>query len=544
MLAKLMKLKSLLSIFGVVSLRQDDSLEYPKWISQVEQPSFQNRQASKKPDLGILPIISVVLVTSSPEKFSGLIDKSIASLINQTASNWELVVVGNIDNEEAILRDERIKVLPVKNDSNFYVSANKAIQNAQGSLVTFINEGDQLSKHAVQYLANEIANNSLLKIIVTDEDLLDESRQRYDPFFKPDWNPDYLSNYNYFSKAVVYDKRLFIDLGGFDHEEDDPYHSLSLQATLKLSDLQIGHISEVLFHLKRRNEDKISIGVFQIPQPVPLVTIIIPIKDKVKLLKDCLNSLFEHTNYKNFEIIIIDNQSEQEKTLEYLDELKGSSNIRILDYDKPFNYSEMNNIAVIEAKGSLICFLNNDTTIIEDDWLSEMVSHACRPEIGCVGAKLLYPDGTIQHAGVILGLKGYASHAHKGFAANDSGYFNRLEVAHNVSAVTAACMVVKKKIFQEVGGFDAFNLRVAYNDVDLCLKVREKGYRNLFTPHAQLIHHESKSRGKKRNKEQQKQLQVEADFLREKWGEALNSDPAYNKNLTLLREDFSLGFDR
>jgi GT2 family glycosyltransferase len=204
----------------------------------------------------------------------------------------------------------------------------------------------------------------------------------------------------------------------------------------------------------------------------------------------------------------------------------------------------MNNQAVSKAKGELVCFLNNDISIIKEDWLTEMVSHACRPEIGCVGAKLFYLDGTIQHAGVILGLKGYASHAHKGFAGDDPGYFNRLIVTHNVSAVTAACMVMKKEIFEEVGGFDTENLKVAYNDVDLCLKVREAGYRNLFTPHAQLIHHESKSRGKKRNKKQQKQLREESDFLVKKWGGVLYSDPAYNRNLTLLREDFSLGMDR
>jgi len=307
---------------------------------------------------------------------------------------------------------------------------------------------------------------------------------------------------------------------------------------------EIQHIDKVLFHFKLKNKINILNIKYQVHKPEPLVSIIVPTKDHLNLLISCLDGLLNNTSYKNVEVIVINNQSRKSETLEYLNKISLDSRVKVVNYNKTFNFSEMNNLAVKQTNGFLVCFLNNDVSILKENWLTEMVSHAIRKEIGCVGAKLLYPDGSIQHAGVILGLKGYASHSHKGFSGDSEGYFNRLIVTHNVSAVTAACLVMRKSVFQKVGGFDAENFKVAYNDVDLCLKVRKEGYRNLFTPHAQLIHHESKSRGKTRNKEQQKQLRAESSKLLEKWGDVLFSDPAYNKNLTLLKEDFSLGFDR
>ncbi len=536
----MLKNNFLLSALGFGSLSQS-SIGYSQWISKVEPYSIQVDDDIEKDDL----ILSIILFTSS-DLDNDLFQDSIISVVNQTASNWELLVVTSSATllHNTVLKDRRIKFSPAKKESNSFESINFASKDALGDFITFIHEGDKLSPHAVMQLNRFIADNPAAQLVVTDEDLLDSSGQRCQPFFKPDWNPDYLSNYNYFSQGVVYNCKFFNDLGGFNTNEESPNHALALSATRKLKGRQICHLDKILFHFKRPIKDSIHQVQFDIPQPAPLVTIIIPTKDKLELLKPCIDGVLNKTAYDNFEIIIIDNQSEESETQEYLLSLKSNFTINILNYEKHFNYSEMNNLAVKQAKGELVCFLNNDISIIKDDWLTEMVSHACRPEIGCVGAKLLYPDGTIQHAGVILGLKGYASHAHKGFDGEDVGYFNRLVVTHNVSAVTAACMLMRKETFDEVGGFDAKNLEIAYNDVDLCLKVRELGYRNLFTPHAQLIHHESKSRGKKRNKKQQKQLRKESEFLVKKWGGVLYSDPAYNKNLTLLREDFSLDMDR
>lgn len=491
-----------------------------------------------------LPIFSIILICKSTLQ-NKLIVETIFSILEQTAPNWELLVVTNeISLGNTIYQDERIRFISGGVNTEFFELVNSAIYKSRDGLVTFIQEGDKLSGHAIKSLTQTQTQKAKCSLIVSDEDSLDEFGKRYNPIFKPDWNPDYLSNYNYFSKAVIYDKELLINLGGFNPASSDPFHDLALRATARLNEKQIGHVEKILFHYKQNKEGVIHRIKYKIPQSHPLVTLIIPIKDQLELLKSCLDGILNNTKYKNIEIIIIDNQSKLKETSEYLDGFVNDPNIHVLEYNKPFNFSKMNNIAVQKANGSILCFLNNDVTVINDGWLTEMISHACRPEIGCVGAKLFYPDGTIQHAGVILGLKGYASHAFKGFAGDSVGYCNRLVVTHNVSAVTAACLVMRKKVFEEVGGFDAINLKVAYNDVDLCLKVRDAGYRNLFTPHAQLVHFESKSRGKKRKKEQQKQLREESSYLLKKWGGVLFSDSAYNKNLTLVKEDFSLGFDR
>ncbi len=518
-------------------LFSSSSFEYNKWIREVERHTFKVDISSR--NLAKLITIVLVLPQKQDEK---LIKHSIDSIYKQSASNWKIIVVSNdsLDFIEA-LSDERITLFkPNNNLIHFRSLANSSIGLLEGCYATFIQAGDELSLNFVQQLNICLARNPSIKLVVTDEDYLDKKGQRTNPFFKPDWNPDYLLNYNYLSKAVIYHRDLFNKLGGFNCDAKEPYHELALASTKDLESSQIGHIDKVLFHFRSALNKPIRKVEFPLPKLLPLVTIIIPNKDNLELLSTCLDGVLNNTTYNNFEVIVVDNQSSQLDVINYLQELNQNPNVKVLHYDKPFNYSDINNRAVSEAKGELLCFLNNDIEIVKPDWLSEMVSHACRPDIGCVGAKLLYPDGTIQHAGVTLGLKGYASHAHKGFDRNSTGYFNRLVVAHNVSAVTAACMVVRKNIFDEVSGFDAEHLKVAYNDVDFCLKVQAAGYRNLFTPHAELIHHESKSRGKKRNKNQQAQLKEESEFLKQKWQHILYSDPAYNKNLTLLREDFSL----
>jgi GT2 family glycosyltransferase len=249
----------------------------------------------------------------------------------------------------------------------------------------------------------------------------------------------------------------------------------------------------------------------------------------------------ENTHYSNLEILVCDNDSEELPTLEFLNSLEGNGKIRVLRIPGSFNYSRINNQAVSMAKGDLILFLNNDVEAINKDWLREMVSHALRPEIGCVGAKLLYPNNTIQHAGVVLGIGGVAGHAFRAFPCNHSGYMSRLNLAQNYSAVTAACMMVRKSTFLESGGFDEENLKVAFNDVDLCLKINELGYRNLWTPFARLYHHESASRGSDLSSTNFKRYSKEASYLKKKWALLLGDDPCYNKNLTKEKEDFSIG---
>jgi GT2 family glycosyltransferase len=271
----------------------------------------------------------------------------------------------------------------------------------------------------------------------------------------------------------------------------------------------------------------------------PLVSIIIPTRDKADILKRCVQSILEKTDYDNYEIIVVNNNSVDKETLDYFKSLKRIDNIRILDYSKEFNFSSINNFAVKNIKGDIVLFLNNDTEVISEGWMTAMLEHVQRDNVGAVGCKLLYPNKTVQHAGVILGLGGLAGHPHTGFPNIDNGYFGRINLIQNLSAVTAACMMMRKSVFEEVGGYDE-NIAVAFNDVDLCIKIREKGYLIVYTPYAELYHHESLSRGYEDTPEKQERFLGEVKYLRGKWGKVIDrGDPYYNPNLILSKGDFS-----
>jgi len=271
----------------------------------------------------------------------------------------------------------------------------------------------------------------------------------------------------------------------------------------------------------------------------PFISIIIPTKDKIDYLKRCIDSIIEKTLYDNYEILIVNNNSTEKKTFEYFDKISKKNNVRVIEYNIPFNYSKINNYAVNEARGDILVFMNNDIEIISENWLCEMIQHNLRDEIGVVGAKLYYENDTIQHAGVVLGIGGVAGHSHKYFDRCKSGYFGRLKLIQNFSAVTGALMSVRREIFEKVEGFDE-NLAVAFNDIDFCLKVREKGYRNLWTPYVEAYHYESVSRGSEDTPQKQERFKKEVLYMQNKWKNRLLNDPYYNPNLTLEREDFSI----
>jgi GT2 family glycosyltransferase len=278
-----------------------------------------------------------------------------------------------------------------------------------------------------------------------------------------------------------------------------------------------------------------------LPEQPPLVSLMIPTRDRVEILKPCVDAILERTDYPRLEVLILDNQSSCTATLDYMrDVTSRDKRVRVLHWNEPFNYSAINNFGARYARGEILGLVNNDIEPINSEWLDEMVRQVCRPEIGCVGAKLYYPNDTVQHAGVILGIGGVAGHAHKYFDRNSPGYFTRLHLAHNLSAVTAACLLLRKAVFEEVGGLNEEHLAIAFNDVDLCLKVREAGYRNLWTPYAELYHHESISRGADDNAKKRARAAGEVAYMRETWAAQLDNDPAYNPNLTLVHEDFSL----
>ncbi len=295
-------------------------------------------------------------------------------------------------------------------------------------------------------------------------------------------------------------------------------------------------------------EDGPAPGLYRIKHPLPehppLVSIIIPTRDQVEILKKCVESIRQNTEYENWEMLIVDNQSVESETHIYLDQIQDDPRIKVIHYEKTFNYSALNNFAVQYAQGEVLALLNNDVEVISKGWLTEMVSHAIRLEIGAVGAKLLYSNGTVQHAGVILGLGGVAGHAHRYLKGDEHGYCHRAVVTQNLSAVTGACMVVRKSCYREVGGLNESDLAVAFNDIDFCLKLVTAGYRNVFTPFALLYHHESISRGADDTPEKHARFTHEFEYMKKIWGAILQKDLAYNPNLTLEFETFALGNNR
>ena len=531
------------------------------------------------------PTISAVLPTyNSNEEF---LRKCIESVLLQSYPYWELCIADDASTDdqvhtiinEYIDRDSRIHLTVRDKNGHISEATNSAIDLVTGEFIAFLDHDDELTKDALFHITESLNKRPSAKILYSDEDKIDLEGRRSCPHMKPDWNPDLLLSQNYISHLCVIKSEWVREVGclrtGVEGSQD---HDLLLRCISNIKDTEIIHVQKILYHWRITetstafsNESKnytsaagvkalkdhikrtgsgndVTLGAlpntytvsYPIPSPQPLVSIIIPTRDNIETLKTCITSVVKRTTYSNYEILILDNQSKERDTLNYLDECKNNPNIQVLPYPKPFNYSAINNFGVRHAKGSIVCLLNDDTEVISPDWLTTMVSHALRPGVGCIGAKLYYTDGKIQHSGVLLGIGGVAGHAHKYAEGHEFGYFGRLFLTQNYSAVTGACLVVKKSIYEEVGGLNEQDLPISFNDIDLCLKVREAGYRNLWTPLAELYHHESKSRGFDDTPKKQQRAAGEANYMKEKWGDALIHDPAYNPNLTLLREDFSL----
>lgn len=559
-------------------IKKDETLAYIKWIEKNEQEyeTIDNRLIDYK------PLISIIMPTYNTE--IKWLRKAIDSVLNQSYLNWELCIADDASSSKETIqtlknyekKHTNIKVKYRMKNGHISKASNDALALAKGKYVAFLDHDDTLSVNALYEVVKAINNEPNIKLIYSDEDKIDVLDKRFDPHFKSDWNPDMFYSQNYIShlsiiKKDIIDKTEKFRIGC----EGSQDYDLLLQCLKFIKNDEIHHIAKVLYHwraiegstalddtqknyttdagikaLKYHFKNQINIGIskgflpntYKVNYPIennPLVTIVIPTKNHYLLLKQCITSIFEKSDYKNYEIIIVDNQTDELESLTYLERLKKISNIQVLTYDKPFNYAAINNYAVGHAKGEFILLLNNDIEVINRSWLGEMLQHAQRKEIGIVGAKLYYEDRTLQHAGVILGIGGVAGHAHKYFSQDAYGYFSRLQIIQNYSAVTGACMMMKKSIYLEVGGLEE-ELEVAFNDIDLSLKVLEKGYRNLWTPYAQLIHYESKSRGAEDSPEKKERFDKEIAFMKKKWGKELLRDRCYNPNLTLEDENFSL----
>lgn len=573
-------LSSLYEAYDNVFITQSETYNYEGWITR-HGNSFV--KPCELPKNSVLVSIIVPTFNTKPQ----WLDDCIASVIKQTYTNWELIVVDDastdLQTKKALgelskVDDARIQTIFNENNGHICVSTNIGIDAANGDYVTFLDHDDELHPDALAELVSAIDINPKLQLIYTDEDLMSESGERITPHFKSDWNPDLLLSHNYITHLACYSHPLLMSLNGMrEGYEGAQDYDLALRALSVLATEDILHIPRALYHWRmvegstaqncdaksyateaglRAVQDYLQREKFSasaihdvrsnfyrvqwdLPRLHPKVAIIIPTRDGLEVLKPCIETLLEKTAYDNYEIIIVDNGSIETATLKYFDVIKQDARIKIIRDDGIFNYSRINNVGAAASDAPYLCLLNNDIEIIDEYWLSELVSLGVRDDVGCVGAKLLYPDGSLQHGGVILGLGGYAAHSHRGIAGDDPGYFNRAQIRQQLLAVTGACLLVKRCVFDEVSGLDeAF--AVAYNDVDFCLRVHERGYKNIYTPYASLVHYESKTRGEDNSTVKIQRLDKEKELLLSRWGKYIENDPFYNPNLTRSNEHFSL----
>ena len=564
--------------------------QYNKWMNSSDYlPQNKPAVAERVAGLKSTPLISILMpVYNTPEN---LLNEAIASVVEQIYPNWELCIADDASTSPWIkpllasrmARDKRIKVIFRPENGHIAEATNSAFGLVTGEFVALFDHDDLLRPHALAEVAFALEKNPDAQLLYSDEDKIDERGQRrFDPFFKPDWNRDLFLSQNYLNHLTVHRAENIRKAGGwrkayFGSQDYD----LNLRIIASIDEKQIVHIPLILYHWRltahSMAQDEKSKGYavenaikalnsfletspvkgkveqitetnwyhirYDLPEPPPLASLIIPTHNGFGILKICIDSILAKTTYPNFEILIVDNDSDDPVTLDYFKQLEAAGTARIIAYPHAFNYSAINNVAVAQAKGEVVGLINNDIEVISPDWLTEMVSLALRPGAGCIGAKLYYPNDTIQHAGVIIGLGGVAGHSHKTYDRHARGYFGRLKVVQNVTAVTAACLIVRKSVFEEVGGLDAENLKVAFNDVDFCLKVKAAGYASAWTPFAELYHHESATRGSDDDPEKRARFRSEVLFMKAKWGRTLMSDPHYSPNLTLKYEDYSINID-
>ncbi|HHZ8098346.1 TPA: glycosyltransferase family 2 protein [Enterococcus faecalis] len=560
---------------------------YPNWLARNEVLDIE-AMTQEIATFHYQPKISIAMpVYNVEEKWLRL---CIDSILNQVYTNWELCMADDASTDSNVKKilteyqqlDERIRVVFREQNGHISEATNSALAIATGEFVALLDNDDELAINAFYEVVKVLNGNPELDLIYSDEDKIDMDGNRSDPAFKPDWSPDLLLGTNYISHLGVYRRSILEEIGGFrkGYEGSQDY-DLVLRFTEKTTKERIKHIPKVLYYWRmlptstavdqgskgyafeaglRAVQDALvrreinghathgaANGLYDVYYDIEsekLVSIIIPTKNGYKDVQRCVSSIIEKTTYQNYEIIMADNGSTDPKMhelyAEFEKQLPGRFFVESIDI--PFNFSTINNRAAKKAHGEYLLFLNNDTEVITENWLTLMVSFAQQERIGCVGAKLLYPNNTVQHAGVILGLGGVAGHGHYGYPHGDLGYFGRLAINVNYSAVTAACLLMKKADFDAVGGFEeAFT--VAFNDVDLCLKVQALGRDNVWLHEAELYHFESQTRGYDDKGKKKKRFEQEKVMMEEKWGPLIENDPFYNPNLTRDIPNFSLRID-
>jgi GT2 family glycosyltransferase len=533
---------------------------------QAERPPSSSI-AVAEPDRQRRPLFSVIVPCYRPALAT--FDRCIASVLEQTHDDWEICLCDDASGDPALAEqlavlaaaDPRIHVKVRASNGGISAATNDALALASGRYVVFLDHDDELHHRALERIAQTIEEHPEADVIYSDEDKIDDFGRRFMPTFKPDWSPDLLLSNAYMCHVLVLRRELVTQLGGcrseFDGAQD---YDLMLRITEITS--AIVHIPEVLYHWRtsagsasgdpgakpwafeagrRALEEtarrrRIDASVVQHPR-VPgsyhfmrtpksgyLVSAIIPFRDEPALTAACYRSFIEHPGYDNFELLLVDNDSAQPETRALLEDLARDHRVRLIEAPGPFDWVAINNEAARKARGDLLLFLNNDVVARSHGWLAAMVAQAERPEVGAVGARLLYPDGTVQHAGVVVGVGWGATHVQQGISGDKPGYLSLTTVTRNFSAVTGACLMTRRSVFEEAGGFDG-NLPIAFNDIDYCLRLRQAGLLVIYTPVAEMIHHESKSRGHSDDV-------TEAPFFRKRWRSLiLSGDPYYNRNL-------------
>ncbi len=537
-------------------------------------------EEQKNVDFAIKPKFSIVVPVFNPvDKF---FEAMVKSVLDQTYTNWELCIGDGGKSVKPILdkiapKDERIKYVHINSNLGISGNTNEAIALSTGDYIVLGDHDDLLSPDALYWCAKEINDNPTVDVIYSDEDKI-EGNKRKDPSFKPDYNIDYLRSMNYICHLFVFSKEVLEKAGGFRTEFDGAQDYDMIFRCCEVAQ-NIVHIPRVLYswrmhegstainpeskryafengkkaieaHLDRIGvKGKVShveeeMGSYRVEYDLtgnPKISIIVPNKDHIEDLDKCIRSIVGVQDYDNYEIIVVENNSTEDATFSYYDNIqKEFDKVKVIYWKDEFNYSAINNFGVENCDGEYILLLNNDTEMLDKGCLRELLSYCMRPEVGIVGAKLLYEDDTIQHAGVIIGLGGIAAHAFVNEAKDNKGYRNRCILAHDLSAVTAACLMTKRTVFNEVGGLET-GLKVAFNDIDYCLKVRKAGHLVVFNPNAVLHHYESKSRGFEDTREKIERFEGEITFFSNRWKDFLEKgDPYYNINLTLMKPNFSL----
>ena len=533
-------------------------------------------------ELNYQPIISIIMPVCDTEEL--YLKEAIESVLNQVYPNFELCIADDASSSSSIKKiikefaenDSRVKVLFRNVRGNISRATNSAIKMANGEYVGFLDHDDILHPNALFEVVRTLNQNRQIKLIYSDEDKLDKKGKRVSPYFKPDWNLNLFLSQNYLCHFVVINKKISDKFGCFRSACDGAQDWDNLLHIIpNLSENEIFHIPKILYHWRiHQNSTALSVGAkknvikasiralndfcknnfleakinvvqdyyfnlsFNMPTNPPLVSIIIPTRNNFELLSRCIKSIEKFTTYTNYEIIVVDNNSSETNTIQKIKKI--SPRCLVLEYNKAFNHSAINNFATAKLNSDLFLFLNDDTEIDNAHWLTEMVSSIQQPSVGIVGCKLLYSNRKVQHGGVIIGIGDFAGHAFRHLDEDAEVMGCRLHLKQNYSAVTAACMLIKSDIFREVNGFDEDNLPTSYNDVDLCLRVGKVGYKIVYTP-ATVIHHESASRGLPTTKKQKNDEQKALNFMKGKWDEVYKKDPSYNPNLTSVYEDFSYG---